>query len=61
MIYLSQDKGRGEINMTTDELKEFYAENGVDLWDDNTYFEQVVTNGGWYYDNEKGLWFNQED
>lgn len=49
------------MGYTTDELKEFYAENGIDLWDDNLYFEQVVSNGGWYYDNERGLWFNYED
>lgn len=47
--------------MTTDELKEFYYENGVDLWNDNLYFEQVVSSGGWCYDNERGLWFNYED
>lgn len=47
--------------MTTDELKEFYYENGIDLWSDNLYFEQVVSSGGWYYDNDRGLWFNYED
>lgn len=47
--------------MTTDELKEFYYENGIDLWNDSLYFEQVVSSGGWYYDNKRGLWFNYED
>lgn len=58
---LNTDKREGDFKMTTDELKEFYYENGVDLWNDNLYFEQVVSSGGWCYDNERGLWFNYED
>lgn len=58
---LNTDKREGGFKMTTDELKEFYYENGIDLWNDNLYFEQVVSSGGWYYDNERGLWFNYEN